>query len=492
MNNLNNQESFSWWRKNFFPIHLYESHKVIPYAIMFTAIVFIYTVCRQSKDFFMLGMGEGSNVLPVAKVLVMVAAVALGFVHSYVSRKYSHYKAFLISFLPFIAFYIFFAIFFKHLHMVHMSPETIMQLSLRFPPLRYFFLVIGNWAYCLNYIFSEMFGSFILSATFWQLASFYSTSDEAKRFYPFYALCAQLGSFLAGKMIKRVGIFFIRTNNRNHSVFLITLSLVVAAIIIVGALTYFFKVALADPVYAQQLEEKAHKKKAKVVSNWRDSIRNLRESPTLILACLLSVWYGVAATSMETYWKGKAHEFCGNEGRFLVFYGNYFTYTSIATFLITILAAPLVRSLPWLVPALVTPIVVLIASTFLFGSSINFISKILVMFFSVNPLTLAVMVGAAALMIFKACKYALHDSTKEMYVRSQSEDNIIQMKSIETFTGRLGKGGSAVLQTTLLLIPGVTMDSMSPLMWIMTIIMGTIWILSVISINRDMQKSEDK
>ena len=49
--------SFPWWRRTFFPIHMNEIQKVIPFAIIFCGIVFTYTVCRQLKDYLIVGAG---------------------------------------------------------------------------------------------------------------------------------------------------------------------------------------------------------------------------------------------------------------------------------------------------------------------------------------------------------------------------------------------------------------------------------------------------
>lgn len=487
MKNQNDNTSFSWFRRTFFPIHLNEIQKVIPFAIIFAGIVFTYTLCRQAKDFFIMGVG-GANVIPSAKVLVLIAAAGLGILHSKITKKYSHYKAFLISFLPFIVFFVLFSVFFKYLHLVQMSPETIKILSTQIPVLRYFFVVIGNWVYCLNYIFSEMFGSFMLGATFWQLANFYSSHDEAKRFYPFYALFAQIGGFMAGFVFERIGRLVHETNDINYGVVLITGIIVFVAVIIVIAVSYFFKVTLQNPLYILDVQHHNHKKhkanKPKI--SWTESLKNLATNPTLILACLLAVWYGICATSLETFWKSKIGEFYGNGGGYMIFMGRYYQISSIATFTLTLLAAPLVRLLPWIVSALVTPIVVIFAAACLFGLGNPLFKDFFVKLIPINPIFVCVIVGAAVLIFFKAAKYVLFDSSKELFIRSKSEDQIIQVKSLETFTGRLGKGGSAIIQSAILAIPGMTMDTMSPILWIIVTVMGAVWIGSIVTINKEM------
>lgn len=481
--------SFSWWRRTFFPIHMHEIQKVIPFAIIFCGIVFTYTVCRQLKDYLMVGAG-GASVIPPAKVLVMLAGVLFGFLHSKITHKYSHYHAFLISFLPFMVFFILFSIFFQHIHYVHMHPDTIIIWSKKLPALKYFIIIFGNWVYCLNYIFSEMIGTLMLGATFWQLANFYSSYDEKKRFYAFYALFAQIGSYGAGFLMEKIGLFIKQTGKLNEGVAIITLSLFITALTIVAAVTYFFKVTLKNPLYAADIANNDKKKHKKKVTNWKESVQNLKDHPTLILVCLLTVWYGICSTSMETFWKGKVSELYGKD--MMIFMGQYYQITSIATFLFTLICGSLVRIFPWFVVAVITPVVVLFASFCLFGVGNPMFSGFFEKILHVNPLWLVVMVGAAVLIFFKSAKYALFDPTKEIFIGAQSEENSIQVKSLETAVGRMGKGGSAVIQTCILAIPGMTMNNMAPIMWFITTAMGIIWIYSLIRINKEMVLIEKK
>lgn len=483
MNNQNSQESFSWLRKTFFPVHIREIPKVLPFAIMFCGIIFSYTLARQAKDWLILGLG-GSHLFSSAKIFVMIAGFIFGFLHKQITSNNSHYKAFLKSFLPFFIFFLIFPYLYKYLHVIQMSPETIQNLSAKIPLLRHFIAIIGNWAVSLYYIMSEMFGTFMLGATFWQLANFYSTHEEAKRFYPFYSLIAQFGGYLSGTAFKYIGSV-VKVTNQAYGIFLITVILTISGIIIISAATYFFQVTLKMPEFqidSSQNKNKKKKHKLGIV----EMFKNLAKNPNFILVCLLTVWYGICATSMETFWKGKVKDLYGIGAEYMNFYGSYIQYTSITSLFINILGGSLIRLLPWLVPAIITPIVLLLAAFFLFGVNVEFISKVLQNLFNLEPLYLCVIIGAASLIFFKAAKYILFDPTKELFIRNQSEENAIEIKALETSVARLGKGGSAVIQSIILSIPGMTMDGMAPILWILTTIMGIIWVFSILRLNKDM------
>jgi len=336
-----------------------------------------------------------------------------------------------------------------------------------------------------------MIGTLMLGATFWQLANFYSSYDEKKRFYAFYALFAQIGSYAAGALMANIGLFMKQTGNINRGIAIITFTLFITAIIIVAAVTYFFKVTLKNPLYAVDIANNDKKKTKKKVTNWKESVQNLKDHPTLILVCLLTVWYGICATSMDTFWKGKVSELYGKDGM-MVFMGKYYQLNAIATFLFTLVCGSLVRIFPWFVVAAITPVVVLFASFCLFGVGSPMFSGFFENVLHINPLSLVVMVGAAVLIFFKSAKYALFDPTKEIFIGAQKEENSIQIKSLETAVGRMGKGGSAVIQTCILAIPGMTMNNMAPIMWFITTAMGIVWIYSLIRINKEMVLIEKK
>lgn len=490
MNNQNQTQSFSWLRKTFFPIHADEMQKVLPFALMFCGIIFSYTLARQAKDWLILGVG-GSTIIPSAKIFVMIAGGFFGFLHAKITSKNSHFKAFLLSIIPFLIFFALFPLLHKMLDVVHMTPEQISSISVKMPYLRHFITIVGNWAVSLYYIMSEMLGTFMLSATFWQLANFYSTRDEAKRFYPFYALIAQFGSFVSGTVFKYIGEI-VKNTSRDYGVLLISIFILISGFIIISSATYFFKITLKNPKYSIDVShEKQHNKKKPKVG-FKESLQNLKNNPTFILVCLLTVWYGICATSMETFWKGKVKDLYGSGGELMAFMGTYYQATSVVTLIINVFAGSLVRLLPWLIPAIITPIVVIFASFFLFGTNVSFIKIFLQGLFGLDPLYLCVIVGAASLIFFKAAKYVLFDPTKEMFIREQKEADSIQIKSLETSVSRLGKGGSAMIQSAILTIPGMTMDGMSPILWVITGFMGIVWIYSILKINVEMIKIEKK
>ena len=490
----------NWLKNTFMPMTKKEIPMTISLGAMMGSIVCLYTILRQAKDQLILGLG-GASVIPYAKVLVMIVAAILGVQHSKITRKYSHKKAFLISIIPFIVFFVMFAFLFRYADTLQMRPDTIADLTEKIPFLRYFFLVIGNWMATSYYIFAEMFGSFILGVSFWQLVNFYYSHSQAKRIYTYFGLWAQIGNYLAGHIMVHISTIFKETRDINNHVFLVTSAVVFSASIILASLFYFFNIALKD--YNGENKEKVSTvntaQKAKVKMHWKESWKQLRDQPALLLTAFLSVWYGLCSTSMEVYWKDKVVDYYGVHG-YGIFMGHYQKYTAIISFIMVLIGGVLMRNLPWIVPALFTPLVVIISSSFLFGIKLPFVKVILGKILVFSPaalqdemLYITVIIGAAALIVFKAFKYTLFDPTKEMFTRSRTRDEAIQIKSLETFVSRFGKGGSSVIQTIILGMNGMTMDTMSPILWCMIMCMSSIWTYSiVVPLNKEMKLVELK
>jgi AAA family ATP:ADP antiporter len=346
------------------------------------------------------------------------------------------------------------------------------------------------------YVFSEMFGSFILVVCFWQLVNFYSSHNQAKRIYAYYGLWAQIGNYAAGSVMVHISTILKQTGDMNNNVFLVTSAVMFGSCIVLATLFYFFNVGLKNYKKEESVKKET---KPKIKVHWKDSLKDLSNNPALLLTAFLSVWYGLCATSMEVYWKGKVVQYYGNHG-YGIFMGNYQRYTAMVSFVMGLLGASFIRNLPWLAPALFTPLIVMLSSTLLFGIKLPFVKVILGKILNFSPealqdemLYITVIIGAAALIMFKAFKYTLFDSTKEMFTRSRSADEAIKIKSLETFVGRFGKGGSSIIQSIILSIPGMTMDGMSPLLWCMTILMSGIWTYSIaVPLNKEMKLVEAK
>ena len=86
--------------------------------------------------------------------------------------------------------------------LLHPSIEHITNLQETYPNFRFLFPVWGVWTYSLVYIFSEMWGSVMISLLFWQFANQIVRTNEAKRYYAMFGLIANFALIVSGETIK--------------------------------------------------------------------------------------------------------------------------------------------------------------------------------------------------------------------------------------------------------------------------------------------------
>ena len=112
---------------------------------------------------------------------------------------------------------------------------------------------------------------------------------------------------------------------------------------------------------------------------------------------------------------------------------------------------------------------------------------------------MAVILGAAIVVIAKATKYALFDLTKEMaYIPLDEEMKVKGKAVVDVVGGRLGKSGGAFIQVVCFsigtAITGIkpTYFEIVPYLFGMFVIICILWILSVKSLGKKVEAAQKK
>ncbi len=64
--------------------------------------------------------------------------------------------------------------------------------------------IFRNWTYALFYTMAELWGSVVVSVLFWGFANEVTTSKEAKRYYPFFGLGANVALIFSGQVSDQI------------------------------------------------------------------------------------------------------------------------------------------------------------------------------------------------------------------------------------------------------------------------------------------------
>ncbi|MDR1435621.1 MAG: NTP/NDP exchange transporter [Puniceicoccales bacterium] len=479
------QRQFSALRRIFFPIHNYELKKVVPMAFIFFFILTIYSLLRNAKDTLVVtAPNSGAEVLSFLKLFcVTPAAVIFLVVYAKASNVLVSEKLFYATILPFILFFgIFGFVIYPHLSYFHPSVESVAAWQEAMPRYRWLIAICGNWTYALFYVLAELWGSAIISLSFWQFANQITRVSEAKRHYAFFGLMAQTALLLSGT----IGESAAKASSASGDAWGSSLRLLMAMVVIFGVMImaiyrWMQKNVLTDKRFYDPGAVKGGSKK-KLTMSMGQSFKAIFTSPYLGLIALLIVCYGVSINFVEGVWKSQVKLRYQNPSAYNLFMSRLTIVNGFVSMAMMFVGGNILRLFRWFTAAVITPSILLLLG----GAFFAFVllkSSIEGFLFSVgvSSLALAVLFGAAVNIIVKSTKYALFDLTKEMaYIPLDDEMKVKGKAVVDVLGGRLGKSGGAGFQTVLfLLMPGASYFNIAPIVAVAFLVICAIWILAV-------------
>lgn len=494
--NLNKNNNFSQLRALFFPIHNYEIKKVIPMALIFFFILFNYTCLRNIKDALIV-TSAGAEILSFLKLFcVTPSAIIFMILYLKASDIFSNEKLFYITLTPFIVFFgLFGYVLYPLKHILHPSIETIKYLQYTYPSLKWFFLIYANWTYAIFYVLAEIWGSAILSLSFWQFANQICKTSEAKRFYSFFSFIGQLSMLAAGGL----GSYFSnisKYNNSNLDPWAISLYWLMGLVVGSGILTmliykWIYQHILTDKnFYDKPYLPGVSKKKRK--TSLLEGVKTILTSPYLGLIAILVIAYGTSVNFIEALWKSQLKLKFITPNEYNLFMNKFTFYTGVTTMIMLLVGSNILRLFQWITAAIITPLVMLFGGG-LFFSFIIFKGKLnnIISIIGTNPIYLSILIGGAVIVIAKATKYALFDLTKEMaYIPLDENLKVKGKAAVDVVGGRLGKSLGAGYQAFLLsIMTGSTYSDLSIIIGISFIVICLIWIFAVKLLSKRMNKN---
>eukprot|EP00735_Rhodelphis_limneticus_P006134 TRINITY_DN184_c0_g1::TRINITY_DN184_c0_g1_i1::g.14373::m.14373 TRINITY_DN184_c0_g1::TRINITY_DN184_c0_g1_i1::g.14373 ORF type:complete len:607 (-),score=125.23,sp/Q9PKX5/TLC1_CHLMU/54.51/3e-172,TLC/PF03219.9/4.2e-180,B12D/PF06522.6/0.68,B12D/PF06522.6/1.2e+04,B12D/PF06522.6/3.4e+03 TRINITY_DN184_c0_g1_i1:35-1798(-) len=468
--------------------------KAIPMIIMFFAILFNYTLLRDTKDVLIItAPGSGAEVIPFLKTWGVVPAAIL-FVIGYTRAADFMSKSALFygTVIPFLIFYAAFPFLLYpyrdilHPHETAAYLRSILPAGMTGP-----IAIFENWTFSLYYIFAELWGSVVLSLCFWGFANEVTKVDEAKALYPLFGVFANVALIVAGYVL-RVLSQMRDTATPGADLWGQTLKylagiIVFAGLILCGGYQWAKSNAARDPVSATKATPTpAHKKKPKM--SFSDSLKILATSSHLRNLAVLVISYGLCINLVEISWKSQLKLAYPNPNDYSAFMGDFSAVTGAATLVMMVLGRWVLSRFGWLVAAQLTPIVLLLTGGVFFALTLFQKSFApLTATLGVTPLMLAVWVGAAQNILSKATKYSLFDPTKEMaYIPLSSDLKTKGKAAIDVVASRLGKSGGSLIQQILLVWLG-SLAAATPFLSGAFFLMVLYWMAAVGQLNHQLE-----
>jgi len=471
--------------------------KLVPLMAMFFAILFNYTILRDTKDVLVVtAPGSGAEAIPFLKTWVVVPA-ALGFLVYYtkLSNMLRPEPLFYASIVPFLVFFAAFAtILYPNKDFLHPTASAdwlseVLPKGFSGP-----IAIYRNWTYALFYVLAELWGSVVLSLLFWGFANEITKVDEAKQFYPLFGLGANVALVISGRVVKYL------SNVRSslppgvdawaYSLNALMGLILIGGLFIIGTYWAMNRFVLTDPaVYTPRSTSGKKKKKEKM--SLKDSFAYLASSPYIRNLAILVISYGVSINLVEVTWKSKIKQAFSNPNDYSGFMGDFSTLTGLATLVMMLVSRVIFKHFGWGTAAMITPAVLLVTGLSFFGlilfeGAFTPVTSL----FGITPLMLAVYVGAAQNILSKATKYSLFDPTKEMaYIPLDQDSKVKGKAAIDVVGARLGKSGGAFLQQVLIISLG-SLAASTPVLAIAFLGVIVAWMFSTSALDKAFTKSQ--
>ncbi len=444
------QKEFSPLRSALWPVHGYEMKKFMSMSLLMLFILFVYTMVRDLKDALVqyYTVAGGTELITQLKLFfVTPMAVLMVMLYSILINKLGFKKTFYTMVTGFMAFYIvFLLILFPNRALIHPGEATVKAMQASWPPFLYWTIpCITNWSISLFYVLSEMWGTMAISSLFWQFAYKATMSNEVKRFFPTYAIVANIGVMASAGVLKWVSATF----PGERSIYICVTCSIICGFITMGIFWYINNVILKDPRYfdASQIKEKKKKEKVGVM----DGIKMLFQNSYLLLICAIVMCYGIAINFCEVIWKAYMKMKFSDANDYQDMMGNLSLLTGLLTIVASLGGQYVLRKVKWKTAALIPALLLAVLGGVFFTIVLLHRQANVTTILGMDAIALAVWFGMAQDALSKSVKYCLFDSTKNMaYLPLDQDTKTKGQAAVEVIGGRFGKSGASAIQFTLI------------------------------------------
>jgi len=423
-----------------------KKEEVKKFGILAVTLFFIlgtYWVLRLLKDVFVYTLafpaefwplGKGISMIKYLKPASVVGVFLASFIYTKLIDKFKSHELFYIIISFYVAFFscitaIIFIMNTWGVHAVGKYPLAI--------------------AGCAGYLLTESYGSLVV-ALFWSFTVSKSTSDQAKRCFPFVITIAQIGTIIGSSLV------YISFSNE----FLFGLSLLSLVGVIVS-IRYFVNNITDDAEAAAPTKNKKPDMLA--------GIKLILTQPYLMGVFVVSTFYEVAKTIVDFQMKSQATLVPGVD--FKAFVGKFGMAVNFVTFVMALLGtSKLIKRFGLRFCLLLSPIVSGLALVGLYAYYQTSPSP-----YNLLQVTFVVMV------ILTAISYAVNNPTKEMMYIPTSKDAKFKAKGlIDILGGRGAKATGASIGGSLVVLgdPALTIAALMGVGTLISVGFVAAWIVA--------------
>ncbi|MGI4776151.1 MAG: Npt1/Npt2 family nucleotide transporter [Janthinobacterium lividum] len=482
------------------PIRKEEIKLFLPLSLMMMCMLFNFGALRSIKDSLVVP-AIGAEAISFLKLwLVLPSSVCFTLFYIKLSNKLDFENLFYTIVSVFLIFFLLFAfVIYPNQNYYHPDAESIKSLALNYPNLQWFIKIIGKWSYALMYIFSELWSVVVINLMFWQFANQIFDTEKAKRFYPILGMIGNFGLVAAGIALmtfsslntieEAIGdvISLQLSHNQIGRMLKPMMSMIVGAgflTMILLKIIYRFRLAESD----QQISPTILVKNIKTKLSLKDSLKLVIGSKYLGHIVILILCYGLLINILEGPWKAKIRELYPNTLDYANFMGRFNIWMGVSCVTFMVIGSNILRNFSWLRSAMLTPIMIGITGAIFFTFMI--FAKKFELLGGLNPLYIAVFIGALQNILSKSTKYSLFDSTKEIaYIPLPLELKTKGKAAVEIIGLKFGKSLGAFIQSMIFVfLPQANFDSIAIYLMSIFIVVITLWLWNLVELNREYLK----
>jgi AAA family ATP:ADP antiporter len=490
-------DQFKRIKDTIFPIETWELKKFLPLAFMMMLTIYVYSVLRGAKDTILIN-DLGAEMISVVKLFgVLPSAIIFLVIYSKVANLFSRDKVFYI-------FSTFFGLFFLS-YALYLYPNRVsLHIDLNSDGFAYAAIknplkIIEDWVICSFYIFSELWGSIMLSLLFWQFANFITPVTQAKRFYSLLGLLGQAGLIAAGSVTTYISRAFSDASSKEAaeaawqlSLNYIIATVCVSVILLMGIYYWMQHSVLTDKRHydPELMESSSNNKKKKAKLSLVESFKYIFTSKYIGCIAILVIGYGVSINLVEGAWKSALRLQFPLKNDYSAYMGNYFTWLGICTVISMLVGVNVLRRFSWFTGAILTPLILGVTGVVFFGVFI-FRDDVEPLFssFGISALLIAITFGTIQNVLSKAVKYSLFDPTKEMaYIPLDDELKTKGKAAVDVVGARFGKSGGALIQFVLVSVTNLSINDLAGAFFVIFGIIVLGWLYGVRELSREFEK----
>ncbi|CAN0262335.1 unnamed protein product, partial [Ectocarpus sp. 4 AP-2014] len=331
--------------------------------------------------------------------------------------------------------------------------------------------------------------SALRSSQFWGFANDIVSVSEAKRFYPLFGLGANVALIFSGQYVRLVSS--IRqslppdVDKWGVSLQLLMGAVVTGGLVVAGCYRWMQENVITDPECVDAGSAAGMKETTSLTL--KESAAFLGANDYLRDVAILVIAYGTSINIVEVTWKAKLKMAYPDPNDYSAFMGNFSSTTGLVTLGMMLLGGQVFKNYGWGTAAKATPVVLLLTgvgffSLSIFGNAAPMQEMLRAL--STNPLTLAVLAGAAQNVLSKSCKYSLFDPCKEMaYIPLSQEEKRKGKAAVDVIGNPLGKSAGSFVQQGLFLATG-SLQASTPYLGGVLLAVITAWLFAADSLSK--------